>query len=75
MGPFVPTVVSFLTVDPLLFISLFQFLCPFLAISFSSVSFACFLTSLWSPYSVARFLQPWRSCMLLQSSFLGVVQC
>ncbi len=42
VGPLVAACISFLTVDSLLFISLFQFLCPFLAISFPSVSFDLF---------------------------------
>ncbi len=44
--------VSFLTVDPLLFVSLFQFLCPFPSNFLSSVSFAPFAYRLQSPVSV-----------------------
>jgi hypothetical protein len=55
---------------------MFQFLNLFSGRSiFLPSPLTCFLTGSWSPFSITRLLQPWRSCMLLQSGFRDVVQC
>jgi hypothetical protein len=56
-GPLLPAGIDSLTVDPLLFISLFQFLCPFsVVIPFSSVSFGLLPCRLLKFISVVRLL-------------------